>query len=124
MAEDFPQIFWGSIPQQVYFSFLIKVLMDECSVERLEKAHARSIYNWPLVKAATECGCFHCLRIFPVREVEDALRENRVIEAWPGELETHDTALCPHCGIDSVIDNMSGFPLNQTFLSLMKEKYF
>lgn len=33
-------------------------------------------------------------------------------------------ALCPHCGIDSVIGSLSGFPIDEAFLSEMKRYWF
>jgi len=36
------------------------------------------------------CGCFYCLRTYPATEVVD----------W---IDDGETPLCPHCGIDSVM---------------------
>jgi hypothetical protein len=34
------------------------------------------------------------------------------------------TALCPRCGIDSVIGSASGFPLTPEFLEAMNRRWF
>jgi hypothetical protein len=43
------------------------------------------------------------------------------IEDW---IEDEATALCPHCGIDSVIGSKSGYPITAEFLQKMKEHWF
>jgi len=35
-----------------------------------------------------------------------------------------DTALCPKCGIDSVIGSVSGYPIQREFLSKMHNHWF
>jgi len=35
-----------------------------------------------------------------------------------------DTALCPHCGIDSVIGESSSVPITKEFLGKMKKYWF
>src|SRR6188474_1232150 len=42
------------------------------------------------IEASTRCGCFFCFRTFPHTE----------INAW---IDASQTALCPACGVDSVI---------------------
>ncbi len=84
--------------------------------ERLRAAHKRSIFHRSEVEASTVCGCFYCRKIFAPSE----------IEAWTdedGPLQEH-TALCPYCGIDSVLGDKSGFPITLEFLREMKRKYF
>ena len=34
------------------------------------------------------------------------------------------TALCPHCGIDSIIGNYTGFPITTDFLKKMNDYWF
>jgi hypothetical protein len=38
--------------------------------------------------------------------------------------ETGQTALCPRCGIDSVLGSASGYPINREFLQKMNEYWF
>jgi len=66
------------------------------------------------VLASGSCGCFHCGAVFPPAEIED----------WIDAVAEEDTPLCPKCGIDSVIGDMSGFPVTQEFLTTMNGYWF
>jgi hypothetical protein len=57
------------------------------------------------------CGCFHCLKIFSPAEITE----------W---IDDDDTALCPYCGIDSVLGVSSGFPITDKFLKEMHKGWF
>ena len=48
------------------------------------------------------------------------------IEEWCPEVEDGEevTAICPHCGVDSVIGESCGFPITQEFLKVMHEWWF
>ena len=52
---------------------------------------------------SAHCGCFFCFRTFSSVE----------IQIW---IDKDQTALCPRCGIDSVIGAASGFEINDRFL--------
>jgi hypothetical protein len=43
------------------------------------------------------------------------------IEEWTDEGKT---AMCPRCGIDSVIGSASGFPMSSNFLRQMHSHWF
>jgi len=60
------------------------------------------------------CGCYHCLRIFPTCEIDEYCIDN-------GE-ET--TAICPHCDVDSIISESSGYPLTDELLRSMRGHAF
>ena len=82
----------------------------------LRVAHDKSIYHRREIEASATCGCFYCQKIF---EPSDILE-------WTdtdGEYQDH-TALCPHCGIDSVIGDRSGFKITAKFLHAMHEAWF
>jgi hypothetical protein len=67
------------------------------------------------VVASQRCGCFHCLAVFEPDEIED----------WVDERSGDDvTALCPRCGVDSVIGSTSGYPITKEFLREMKLHWF
>jgi len=57
------------------------------------------------------CGCFYCLQIY----------QPSIIASW---IDDESTALCPHCGIDSVIGSKSGYPITVEFLREMKNHWF
>ena len=75
-------------------------------------AHEHSRNNRKELTRGGVCGCFHCLAVFPPAEILRWLRE--------GE----GTALCPYCGIDSVIGDGAGVPITQEFLSGMRKEWF
>jgi hypothetical protein len=41
-----------------------------------------------------------------------------------GDRPADQTALCPHCGIDSVISSASGYPITAAFLHRMHDYWF
>jgi hypothetical protein len=57
------------------------------------------------------CGCFYCLEIYSPRE----------ILVW---IDDGKCALCPKCGIDSVIGSASNYPITQEFLKSMNQHWF
>jgi hypothetical protein len=77
-----------------------------CSLHREEILHSE------------RCGCFYCLAIFPPSEIEDWVAEPEGISS------SGHSALCPRCGIDSVIGCSSGYPITMEFLTRMKEYWF
>lgn len=77
-------------------------------------AHAHSIDHRHLLAQSERCGCFHCLAVF----TPDA------ITRWTDEVNGEGvTALCPRCGIDSVIGTASGFPVERGFLGRMRQHW-
>jgi hypothetical protein len=72
--------------------------------------------------ASDLCGCFYCLEIFDPDEIMDWIEEG------PGKTtditDNGQTALCPKCGIDSVIGSASGYPITSEFLQRMKDYWF
>jgi hypothetical protein len=60
-----------------------------------------------------KCGCFHCMKIFSPSEITDWIED-----------DTDQTAICPHCGIDAIIGESSGFPITKEFLEKMYEHWF
>ena len=74
-------------------------------------AHLFSSRHRKELEKDTVCGCFFCLNIFSPSEIIE----------W---CDHEDTALCPHCGIDSVIGQSSGFPITEMFLKGMNKLWF
>jgi len=85
---------------------------EQTGNKELNKAHSYSSFNRKSLEEDHICGCFYCLEIFNPNEIEE----------WEGKEE--DTAFCPHCGIDSVIGQSSGFPITKDFLEEMNQKWF
>jgi hypothetical protein len=77
----------------------------------LEAAHKHCTGHREEIASSSACGC--CLAVFKPGEILDWVDENEV------------TALCPNCGIDSVIGTASGFPADdRVFLTTMQKHWF
>jgi len=63
------------------------------------------------IQASARCGCYFCFHTFPHTE----------IKAW---VDSDQTALCPACGIDSVIGDASKHRLDGRFLRQMHTQFF
>lgn len=83
------------------------------SKELLHAAHRISYANKARLSVPQKCGCFYCLRFFSSEDIVD----------W--SVDKPDwTAICPYCGIDSVIGENDGYPLTEDFLKEMFEEWF
>lgn len=76
-------------------------------------AHAVSFCNKKDVEKSKKCGCFHCLEIFDAIFIRDYVSDR-----------DGDTAMCPYCHTDSVIADVSGFPITKDFMREMKKAWF
>lgn len=86
--------------------------MIEYNDEYLELAHKCSISHKEEVLKSDLCGCFYCEKTFSPSE----------IEVWIEE-KVGETAICPLCGIDSVLS--SKFPITDfEFLKRMNNYWF
>lgn len=83
--------------------------------EDLRLAHEHSSKHRDQILASQTCGCFYCCAIFRPSAIEDWVDE----EGGVGQ-----TALCPKCGIDSVIGDQSGYPITEEFLTRMNRVWF
>ncbi|MDO5417917.1 MAG: cytoplasmic protein [Lachnospiraceae bacterium] len=75
-------------------------------------AHRYSANHKEQLKKDKKCGCFYCLAIFSPKEIVE----------WVEDIS--GTAMCPYCGIDSVIGESSGFPITKEFLTQMNQYWF
>ena len=74
-------------------------------------AHRHCILHRSELMDSDICGCFYCISTFPASE----------IEIWT---DNGQTAICPKCGIDSVIGSASGYPVDSLFLKKMHDHWF
>jgi len=72
-------------------------------------AHQNSFKNREAIAAGERCGCFHCLAEFAPGEIRE----------WADD---GMTALCPRCGIDSVIPLAPG--IDAAFLEHMQARWW
>ena len=85
-------------------------------VSILEAAHKKCIRHREKIEASENCGCFYCQTIFASKKITEWCDDQ-----WHTE---GATALCPNCGIDSVIGDASGFDISPEFLAQMHERWF
>ena len=81
------------------------------------RAHRHSIRHRDEIDASGVCGCFYCLAIFQPNDIKGWVDQTELSPAGA-------TALCPRCGIDSVIGSASGYPITEPFLRDMRSHWF
>jgi hypothetical protein len=78
----------------------------------LMAAHKHSSRHRDEIAMSSLCGCFSCL---------DTYAPSEIVEWTDGGT----SAICPHCGIDSVIGDASGLPVTSPeFLGAMSDRWF
>jgi len=82
----------------------------------LQEAHKHSSSHRDEITKSENCGCFYCKTIFPSTDIREWIDED---DGGVGQ-----TALCPQCGVDSVICDKSGYSLTPHFLSEMHRFWF
>jgi hypothetical protein len=68
-------------------------------------AHKFSSNHREKILKDSVCGCFYCLSIFLPAQIEECAED------------ICGTAICPYCGIDSIIGESSGYPITKEFLA-------
>jgi len=92
-------------------------LTKDALLKALEKlppivAHHYSANNRDALQHNHICGCFYCLKIFSPTEINEWVKD------------TSGTAICPYCGVDSVIGEGCGYPITEEFLEEMHRYWF
>ena len=85
------------------------------TIDALKAVYSHSIRNEESILKSDFCGCFHCISIFPVADVKSS--------AMMVEKDGCKTAICPICGIDSVLGDAS-VEITAELLETMNEYYF
>lgn len=83
----------------------------------LKKAHGLSTLNRHAIDASNQIGCFYCERIwdpleFPIK---------KWIDESPGDKNA--TAMCPFCGVDSILAKLSVGEITIRMLDLMNRRW-
>ncbi len=81
------------------------------NINKLNNAHVCCSYNRKELQNSTLCGCFYCLKIFDPKLIVD----------W---CDNNQTAICPYCGIDSIIYDSKNYHVSKEFLKEMKDYWF
>lgn len=82
----------------------------------LVAAHRQSSRHRAGLQRSTRCGCFYCGATFAPSDIVDWIDTRNPPSSW--------TARCPHCGIDAVIGDASGLPIEKPFLEAMHAHWF
>jgi hypothetical protein len=82
----------------------------------IREAHKHCTKHRSEINASKSCGCFYCMAIFESREIREWTDQD--------EADVGQTALCPKCGIDSVIGDKAGFSMSEDFLKQMHHYWF
>ena len=107
-ASEYITSTYRKLPPARRSEFPLQLLVCDA---RIILAHRHSTFHRQQLFESDVCGCFCCSRIFPATSI------------W--EWIDHDqTALCPSCGIDSVIGSTAGFPIDYQFLHKMWAYWF
>jgi hypothetical protein len=77
----------------------------------LEALHRQCIRHRSEIESAARCGCFNCGATFGPGDITDWVDEGT-------------TALCPRCGIDSLLPEQASQPLTPALLEAMHEYWF
>jgi len=81
-------------------------------MDKFDLAHKESRNNKQKLINDIICGCFYCKKIFNAKEIKDWIDSG------------NDTALCPYCGIDSVIGESNDLSITEEFLKEMHDRWF
>ncbi len=84
-----------------------------------KEIHNKSGWHESDILNSKICGCFHCLNIYPPQEITEWINENPECPRGSGR-----TAICPKCGIDSVLPDTINYEINKELLDEMRIKYF
>jgi hypothetical protein len=82
----------------------------------IREAHTHSSNHRQEVVSSSLCGCFYCCRTFGPDAILDWVDDNAD--------GVGQTALCPQCGIDSVLGDRADYELSGEFLERMRSHWF
>ena len=86
--------------------------------EYLLAAHKATVYNQEQIKKSKTCTCFYCGYIFNPQEIEE-------LEWTDLKSPKGATLLCPMCGIDCILGDASGYPIQDPeFINACTEDWF
>jgi hypothetical protein len=80
-------------------------------MKNLKEIYKTSSGNKTNLNDSEKCGCFHCIEIF----------DPKLITEW---VHAEETAICPKCGIDSIVPQAIDVELTKDLLGKMYLEYF
>jgi len=85
----------------------------------LKQIHDLSGWHKKEIQKSKKCGCFHCLKFFSPSKIKEWIEEPKDCPRGFGH-----TAICPNCGIDSVIPESNTYKLTIELLETMQDYWF
>ena len=83
------------------------------------KIHRQCGWHKEAVLNSKYCGCFCCSTIFKSEKIEEWIDEPDDCPRGKGK-----TAVCPNCGIDSVLPESKDYELTIEFIKDMNKEFF
>ena len=104
---------WNGYPTATHEQ---KLKIEALSDEELHEIHTHCTANRKEVEASSRCACFYCQEVYCASEVYDFIVEP--------SLDFKETALCPRCGVDTVIGDATGIPFYKELMEKLHQHYF
>lgn len=82
-----------------------KAYLEEC------RTHAKN--NSVEILSSEQAGCFFCRHVYSARDIQDWIDDEHGV-----------SALCPECGMDAVIGDASGYPIDKAFMKEMNIAFY
>lgn len=76
-------------------------------------------HNKESLRDTLVCGCISCLNFFPPQRIY-----RFAVVGHPDAEWNRDTAICPYCGMPSVLADYEGWPMSAPFLLAMRERLY
>lgn len=93
----------------------------------LDAIHKHSFDNKAEIDQSKVCHCFYCKSEFSPSAITRWVvngRQGKPLKRADKGAKSEETALCPKCGIDSVIGDSSGYDMTPALLHAMHEFWF
>lgn len=78
--------------------------------KQIQEAANYSYIGWEELSKSKKAGCYFCLKIFNVEEIQKE--------------DVSEIIFCPYCGVDSVLGDLVPFELSEENLQQLYEKWF
>jgi len=90
----------------------------------LDSIHKHSFDNKAEIDRSEKCHCFYCEAEFSPSDIKEYVFHGRRGKPLRMGAKSEETALCPRCGIDSVVGDASGYEMTPPLLHAMHEFWF
>ena len=112
-SDTWNELTFFGIETKLYFGIARQLLVPAKIIE----GHRGCSKNRETLAASKQAGCFCCCRTFDPKEISEYVRNHK-------DNPEGTDALCPHCGIDSVLPESESYELTEAFLQEMCNYWF